>query len=240
MLKKLIVERFKSIRAATIELGRINLFIGGNGAGKSNVLEATGVLSASIYRGLRDTDLGLKGVRITPPALMKSAFKSNSLPRTLQLTGELDEGVEYGINLTGKEDDPLLSFVRERCLLGKRKMFGRGPNGAQAMGQSIRRSLNAHRGLWDQVGTAFDFPEVVESSLRRLSQYAIYAPQCQEFKTAQGRNLVVVRSAGAGGSGRADVRLNNASQLSGFAKRDDLALLPDKEIVAFRDTTSSL
>ena len=121
MLKKLIVERFKSIRAATIELGRINLFIGGNGAGKSNVLEAIGVLSASIYRGLRDTDLGLKGVRITPPALMKSAFKSNSLPRTLQLTGELDEGVEYGINLTGKEGDPLLSFVRERCLLGKGK-----------------------------------------------------------------------------------------------------------------------
>ena len=28
-----------------------------------------------------------------------------------------------------------------------------------------------------------------------------------------------------------DVRLNNASQLSGFAKRDDLALLPDKESV---------
>ncbi len=28
-----------------------------------------------------------------------------------------------------------------------------------------------------------------------------------------------------------DVRLNNASQLSGFAQRDDLALLPDKEIV---------
>ena len=34
--------------------------------------------------------------------------------------------------------------------------------------------------------------------------------------------------------------LNNASQLSGFAKRDDLPLLPDKEIVAFRRATGSL
>ena len=52
MLKKLTVERFKSIRYATLDLGRINLFIGGNGAGKSNILEATGVLSAAVDRGL--------------------------------------------------------------------------------------------------------------------------------------------------------------------------------------------
>ena len=93
MLKKLTVERFKSIRRATLELGRINLFIGGNGAGKSNILEATGVLSAAVDRGLGDTDLGRKGVRITPPELMKSAFKSHELPKTLQLTAELEDDV---------------------------------------------------------------------------------------------------------------------------------------------------
>ena len=177
MLKKLTVERFKSIRAATLEFGRVNIFIGGNGAGKSNILEAIGVLSASVYRGIRDTDLGIKGVRITPPELMKSAFKNNDLPRTLQITGELNDDVEYRINLTGKEDDPLLSFFSERCLLGKTKIFGRGPNGANAMGQSIHRSLNTYRGLWDQVGTAFDLPDAVDRALQRLSQYAIYAPQ---------------------------------------------------------------
>ena len=67
MLKKLTVERFKSIRHAEVELGRVNLFIGGNGAGKSNILEAIGVLSASADRGVGDTDLSRKGVRITPP-----------------------------------------------------------------------------------------------------------------------------------------------------------------------------
>ena len=177
MLKKLTVERFKSIRRATLELGRINLFIGGNGAGKSNLLEATGVLSAAVDRGLGDADLGRKGVRITPPALMKSAFKSHKLPKTLQLTAELEGDVTYRVNLTGKEDDPLLAFFSESCTQGQEPIFGRGSDGTRVLGRSIRGNLNRHRGIWDQVRTAFDFPDAVEAALHGLSQYAIYAPQ---------------------------------------------------------------
>lgn len=177
MLKKLIVERFKSIRSATLEFGRVNIFIGGNGSGKSNILDAIGVLSASVDRGLGDTDLGRKGVRITPPELMKSAFKNNRLPRTLQLTAELPGDIKYRINLTGREDSPLLAFFSELCTHDRTKVFGRSSNGTRVMGSSIRASLDNHRGLWDQVRTAFDFPEVVETSLHSLSQYAIYSPQ---------------------------------------------------------------
>ena len=177
MLKKLTVKRFKSIRRATLELGRVNIFIGGNGAGKSNILGAIGVLSASVERGLGDTDLGRKGVRITPPELMKSAFKNTELPRTLQLTAELEGDVTYRINLSGKEDAPLLAFFSELCTQGQEKIFGRGLNGAQVLGKSIRGNLNRHRGIWDQVRTAFDFPDTVEKALHGLSQYAIYSPQ---------------------------------------------------------------
>lgn len=176
MLKKLTVERFKSIRHATLELGRINLFIGGNGAGKSNLLEAIGVLSAVVDRGLGDTDLGRKGVRITPPELMKSAFKSHELPKTLQLTAELEDDVTYCIELTGKEDDPLLAFFSERCTQGQEIVFDRSLNEAHVQG-SVRGNLNRHRGIWDQVRTDFDFPDAVEAALHGLSQYAIYAPQ---------------------------------------------------------------
>lgn len=177
MLKKLTVERFKSIRRATLELGRINLFIGGNGAGKSNILEATGILSAAVDRGLGDTDLGRKGVRITPPELMKSAFKSHELPKTLRLTAELEGDVTYRIELTGKEDDPLLAFLSERCTQGQERIFDRGSNGAQVQGKGAHGDLDKHRSLWDQVRTAFGFPDAVEEALRVLSQYAIYAPQ---------------------------------------------------------------
>lgn len=188
MLKKLTVERFKSIRHAEVGLGRINLFIGGNGAGKSNILEAIGVLSASAYRGVGDDDLRRKGVRITPPELMKSAFKSHDLPKTLQLAAELEGAVTYRINLTGKEDDPPLAFFSESCTHGQEKIFGRGPNGAQVRGTSVRRNLDRDRSLWDQVRAAFDFPVAVDTALRGLAQYAIYAPQTDFLRgTAAGK-----------------------------------------------------
>ena len=38
-LEKLTIKNFKSIREQTLALGRLNVFIGGNGAGKSNLIE---------------------------------------------------------------------------------------------------------------------------------------------------------------------------------------------------------
>ena len=177
MVKRLTVDRFKSIRTATLELGRINLLIGGNGAGKSNILEAIGVISAAAYRGLGDSDLAIKGVRITPPALMKSAFKNYELPKTLQLTAELEGTVTYKINLTGKDDDPLLAFFSESCTYGNRKMFGQGTNGVQVLGKSIYDDIYINRSIWDQVRFGHKFPARVRQAFHMLSEYAIYSPQ---------------------------------------------------------------
>ena len=164
MLKKLTVERFKSIRNATLELGRVNILIGGNGAGKSNVLEAIGVLSAALERGLGETDLGRKGVRITPPELMKSAFKRHDLPKTLQLTATMEGEVEYRLNLTGSENDPLLAFVSENCTHGSTRVFGRSPHGATVHGQSIHGRLARHRSIWDQVRTLLNSRNLSKTS----------------------------------------------------------------------------
>ena len=189
MLKKLMIDRFKSIRTATLELGRVNLLIGGNGAGKSNVLEAIGVLSAAAYRGLGDSDLARKGVRITPPALMKSAFKNYELPKTLQLTVELEGAVTYKINLTGKDDDPLLTFFSESCTYGSRKMFGRGSNGVQVLGKSIYDDLYVNRSIWDQVRTGHKFPRRVRGAFHVLSEFAIYSPQTDFLRGMQTRGM---------------------------------------------------
>lgn len=185
MINTLRIERFKSIRNATLDLGRVNILIGGNGAGKSNVLEAIGVLSAAVDRGLGDSDLSKKGVRLTPPELMKSAFKNYDLPRTLQLDAEMDGGVTYRINLTGKEENALLSFFSESCTYKGKRVFGQGPNGARVLDNSISGSLYRHRGIWDQVRTAFRFPLSVEAALRSLAEYAIYSPQTDFLRGMQ-------------------------------------------------------
>ena len=185
MIKKLSIDRFKSIRDATLELGRVNMFIGGNGAGKSNILEAIGVMSAAAYRGLGESDLSRKGVRITPPELMKSAFKNYDLPITLRLEVEMEGEVIYRINLTGKEDDPLLAFFSESCTQGTTKIFGQGTNGAQVLGSSIHGDLYVNRSIWDQVRAAFEFPRPVEKAFQSLSEYAIYSPQTDFLRGLQ-------------------------------------------------------
>ena len=39
MITQITVENFKSIENLSVDLGRINVFIGANGVGKSNILE---------------------------------------------------------------------------------------------------------------------------------------------------------------------------------------------------------
>ena len=226
MLTKLTVERFKSIRNASLELGRVNILIGGNGAGKSNVLEAIGVLSAALERGLGETDLGRKGVRITPPELMKSAFKRHDLPKTLQLTATMEGEVEYRLNLTGSENDPLLAFVSESCTHGSTRVFGRSPHGATVHGQSVHGRLSRHRSIWDQVRTAFEFPESVDNELNSLSEYVIYAPQA-DFLRGMQPGRVDTPPVGLHGEGLPDAvrglitQLNQSKRLQSSPKKKD-------------------
>jgi AAA15 family ATPase/GTPase len=74
MFKKLQVQNFKSILSGTIELGQLNVFIGENGSGKSNLLEALAVMSAAKQERLDIEGLYSKGVRVAKPELTFSAF----------------------------------------------------------------------------------------------------------------------------------------------------------------------
>ncbi|MDE0648351.1 MAG: AAA family ATPase [Cyanobacteria bacterium MAG IRC4_bin_6] len=47
VIERFSVKTFKSLEEVTVELGQVNVFVGANGIGKSNLLEALGVLSAA-------------------------------------------------------------------------------------------------------------------------------------------------------------------------------------------------
>lgn len=180
MLRKIEIARFKSIRAADIEFGRVNLFIGGNGAGKSNVLEAIGVVSASLYRGVSDSEMARKGVRLTPPALMKSAFKKHALPKTFRIDVILDGHIKYGIELSAGDKNTHLQFFSEKCTSNEERLFGRSGAGVTIFGKKVApRSWISSRSLWDQARVAYDFPEALQTEFERLSRYSIYSPQTE-------------------------------------------------------------
>ena len=74
MFNKLIIKNFKSIIVLTIDLGRVNVFIGANGMGKSNVLEAIAMIAANSQNEFDLNKLVQAGVRIARPDLMRSSF----------------------------------------------------------------------------------------------------------------------------------------------------------------------
>ena len=72
MIKELEIHDFKSIKELFLELGRINVFLGANGSGKSNILEALGVISSASYGVVDDESLQRRGVRPGVPRLYKT------------------------------------------------------------------------------------------------------------------------------------------------------------------------
>lgn len=185
MLEELTIQRFKTIKDQHLRLGRVNLFIGGNGTGKSNLLEAIGLTSACLGRGLGDSDIGQKGLRITPPELMKSSFKNDELPKTLALHAKFSGGVEYSAKLQSREKDPLLRFFTEKCEFGGKMIFGRSNRGARTMGQSLSNRVEQNRGLWDQVKATYPMPMEVDREFSEFARHLIYTPQTDFLRGRQ-------------------------------------------------------
>lgn len=74
MVETININNYKSIVDLTLELGRFNVIIGTNGSGKSNILEAITVASASHQRKLDTEFLLNRNVRVTEPLFMTNAF----------------------------------------------------------------------------------------------------------------------------------------------------------------------
>ena len=201
MLNRLEIYRFKTLKSEELEFGKVNLFIGGNGAGKSNILEAIGLVSACFDRGLGDSDLARKGMRLTPPELMKSSFKREDLPKTLALEAEFGEGITYRCQLQSSVRDPLLRFFSERAEVAGKIVFGRSHRGASATGVSHVDRLDKSRGMWDQVKATYDdIPENVAETFSQFARYVVYSPQT-DFLRGRESGRVDVPPVGLHGEG---------------------------------------
>jgi len=118
MLAKITVKSFKSLPQLELSLGQINVFIGANGSGKSNLLEAIGVLGAAAFGRVEDETLLRRGVRPGVPRLYKSAFptkQKEKIPHIL-FAAQSDTGASYEATLWNpiKNPSPAWKFKTER------------------------------------------------------------------------------------------------------------------------------
>lgn len=91
MITEFNVENYKSIKKLSIKLGRINVLIGENGCGKSNILESLVLASAATQNKLDNEFLSSRGLRVTKPQLMRSAFEKNSISESIIFEFKSDE-----------------------------------------------------------------------------------------------------------------------------------------------------
>ena len=103
-LEKLIIQNFKSIRDQTLALGRLNVFIGGNGAGKSNLIEVFKFLRELMSERLGEYTAKKGGA----DALLHFGRKKSPAMFLKLLFGEGDNAHSYELGLMGTLDDTLM------------------------------------------------------------------------------------------------------------------------------------
>ncbi len=85
MINVIKIKNYKSVADLELNLGRVNIFIGANGSGKSNILEAISLGFAALEDKLDDEFLFARGIRVTNPSWMKSGFDKKSLEKDIEI-----------------------------------------------------------------------------------------------------------------------------------------------------------
>ena len=96
MIHKVKISNFKSINELELELGRVNVLIGENGCGKTNILEAIALGSVAADGGYNDAVLAMRGVRITEAHLMASLFAQNKDKTSIIFFNKENKQLETG------------------------------------------------------------------------------------------------------------------------------------------------
>jgi hypothetical protein len=180
MISHIQIDGFKSIVSQELSLGRVNCFIGANGVGKSNVLEAIGVLGAAASGQVDEESLLRRGVRPGLPRLYKTSFESASVPVHIGLSAQSTLGAIYRVSLLNplENPEPAWSFKTERLFDGKEDIV--------ADGIRNRRNLEPTKGL-----AALKLVEVASDSpaadlMQRLQNFAIYMPNTPTLRALVG------------------------------------------------------
>lgn len=169
-LKRITIRNFKSLYDVSFEPGRVNVFIGANGSGKSSVLEAIGVLSAAMTDRVNATSLQRKGVRLSTSALYKSKFMSiEKESKTVDFSLEWNlNGHNYGYmnHMTVPSDDDAWKYFAESVTC----------DGAAVYGRSNRSNapLNNKIGYFT-ISEALSGADYVYSA-KYIGDYGIYQP----------------------------------------------------------------
>jgi len=103
MIREIQIKNFKSIQEMTLDLGRVNVLIGENGAGKSNILEAIAFAAAASQDKLENEFLAARGIRVTDPQFMRAAFAEGPLSGSIHITLKDEQSRRFECSVRAEE-----------------------------------------------------------------------------------------------------------------------------------------
>ncbi len=114
MIQEVEIRNYKSITNVTLSLGRVNVFIGANGSGKSNILEALAIGSAAANNKLDNEFLVSRGIRISDdPRFMRSAFDKDAVDSDIELVFKNTGNEKFAYTLQKDNAQPYSSWTRK-------------------------------------------------------------------------------------------------------------------------------
>lgn len=177
IITKLSIKGFKSIWQDSLDLGQLNVFIGTNGAGKSNLLEAIAVLSSSLEGGIDYERLQKRGARLSSSAIFRSAFKNKNRTSSFNLSAELGS-LTYSMDVNAVGG---FRYLAESVKINGSTVAGRSNNGATVNKVSLQSKLDNTKGIfpylqaYKTISMKKERQDILEP-LESLINYAIYAP----------------------------------------------------------------
>ncbi|MFM4965703.1 AAA family ATPase [Aeromonas bivalvium] len=166
-LKNLEIKGFKSILDQSIDLGQLNIFIGTNGAGKSNILEAIAMLSASLEGQVDYDRLARRGARLSSPEIFKSSFRNKDRRATISLSA-CGHNSSYSANILASDS---FNFHSESLYIGGKRVAGRSGNGSTILGKSAQRIPPG-----SSISSLYDLFNGLPKEMDSLKDFAIYSP----------------------------------------------------------------
>lgn len=147
------VKNFKSLYDISFQPGKVNVFIGANGSGKSTILEAIGILSAAMTDRVNNNVLQRKGIRLSASSLYKSKFKTmkrEGLTVDLGIQWIDEEKYDYTAHLTTPTDDDAWKYHSESVTQEENLLWGRSNRSSALLNHNIgyfmvTEMLNGHR-----------------------------------------------------------------------------------------------
>jgi len=176
MIRQIEISNYKSVSHLEIDLGRLNVFIGENGSGKTSVLEAIAFGSAASQRKLENEFLASRGVRVLEPELMKSAFEEKTVAEQINLNFTNTGNEKLGFQINNQNVFPFSWFTNHNygnLDIEKKITEDLDPEFNEKLGSEIRGSQEFMNILLEKTLKIKDW----YISNFQLQQFLIYAPE---------------------------------------------------------------